>query len=91
MSGHDTLMWEVRAAAGKLPDVLSWIERTALPYLRQQPGFQRADVYRSTEDRAVVIARFDETPVPLPDPPEDLLRRPVHQWPFQHLTEICGG
>ena len=65
MDGNDTLMWEVRAADGRLADLLDWIDATALPFLREQPALRAVDVYRSTEDRAVVIASFDGLPVSL--------------------------
>ncbi|GAA4833830.1 hypothetical protein [Saccharopolyspora rosea] len=85
MDGNDTLMWEVRAADGRLAELLDWIDATALPFLREQSALRAVDVYRSTEDRAVVIASFHGPPVSLPEPPAELLRRPVHQWPFRRV------
>lgn len=81
----NALMWEVRAAEGRLGEVLAWIEGNAVPFLGHQRGCRAVDVYRSDQDRAVVIAHFDGQPVDLPEPPEELVARPVHQWPFEHV------
>ncbi|KEI44005.1 hypothetical protein [Saccharopolyspora rectivirgula] len=85
MTDKDTLMWEARAQPGKLDQLLAWIDSTALPHLRKQPQFRSADVFRSAEDRAVVVIRFTGQLAPLPQPPAELLRREVHQWPFRYL------
>ncbi|MFI5607739.1 hypothetical protein [Amycolatopsis sp. NPDC051903] len=86
----DTLMWEVRAAPGRQQDLLAWVEATAVPALAATPDLAAADVYLGGQDRVVVIARWSATTPPrLPDPPEDLLARPVAQWPFQHHNRIA--
>lgn len=82
---NNALMWEVRAAEGRLAEVISWIEGNVVPFLGHQHGCRSVDVYRSAEDRAVVIAHFDGEPVALPEPPNELVARPVHQWPFEHV------
>jgi len=79
----NALMWEVRAAEGRLDDLLAWIEGNVVAFLGHQQGCRAVDVYRSDADRAVVIAHFDAEPADLPEPPEELLARPVHQWPFE--------
>lgn len=65
-----TLMWEAKAAQGRAGDLLAWTLEHAHP---------DAQVYRSAEDRVVVI---DPTGTDLPDPPADLLARPAHAWRF---------
>ena len=73
----DTLMWEVRAAPGRLAELVAWVERLPVP-----PGAE-ADVYTAADDRVVVILHTPGgTPPRLPDPPAELLSRPPHQWPF---------
>ena len=84
MSGN-ALMWEVRAADGKVGEVLAWIEGNVVPFLSHQQDCRAVDVYRSDQDRAVVIAHFGGSPVDLPEPPDELVARPVHQWPFEHV------
>jgi hypothetical protein len=75
----DTLMWEVRAAPGRRDELLAWVDDT----IRRD-----ADIYLGGQDRIVVIARGVEK---LPEPPEQLLARPVHQWPFQHHRSVSGS
>jgi hypothetical protein len=84
--GPDTLMWEVRAAPGRLAELLAWVERLPAP-----PGGS-ADVYTADDDRVVVILRAPGTPPPrLPDPPADLLSRPPQQWPFSHRGTLTSA
>ncbi|OHV37594.1 hypothetical protein BCD49_16705 [Pseudofrankia sp. EUN1h] len=79
-------MWEVRAAPGRLADLLEWVRDTAVPELLEGPGCLRVDVYDAADERVVVIARFAGAPARLPEPPAGLLRRPEHAWPFRHLS-----
>ena len=77
----DTLMWEVRAVPGALPELLAWVERQ-LPALVGAGG---ADLYTAADDRIVVILRSPagaDRPARLPEPPAALCARPPHQWPF---------
>jgi hypothetical protein len=78
---NDTLMWEARVVPGRRDDLLRWVERTVLPALA---GSGTAEVYSGGEDRFVVIVRWSAAPGRLPDPPEGLLARAAHQWPFRH-------
>ncbi len=81
-SAADTLMWEVRAVPGALPELLAWVERQLPDVL--EPGAD-ADLYTAADDRIVVILRSPAgaaRPARLPDPPAELLARPAHQWPF---------
>jgi hypothetical protein len=85
--GHDTLMWEVRAAPGRLPELLAWVERQLADPAAAGAGTDvRADVYTASDDRIVVILRTaaagSGVPGRLPDPPAALLARAPHQWPF---------
>ena len=83
--GPDTLMWEVRAAPGRLGDLLAWVQRLPAP-----PG-GGADVYTASDDRVVVILHTPgHRPTPLPEPPADLLSRPPHQWPFARRGTLGG-
>jgi hypothetical protein len=68
------VMWEVRAAEGRLDDLVRHVDRHAPP---------DAQIYRADgpEPRVVVI-----TPDPgsgrLLDVPDDLVARPPHSWRF---------
>ena len=89
-SPPDTLMWEARAQAGRQADLLSHIEQTVLPTVLADPACLDAGIYLGGQDRVVLIAHFTSAPPPLPAPPDDLLLRSVHQWPFRrHAT--CRG
>jgi hypothetical protein len=70
-------MWEVRAAAGRLADLVTHVLGWAGP---------DAQVYRSPagdpDERLVVI---DPRRRPVPDLPADLVARPPHAWDFDRL------
>ncbi|MGW2169496.1 hypothetical protein ACWC1C_03060 [Streptomyces sp. NPDC001705] len=87
----DTLMWEARARAGRQTDLLFHIERTVLPTLLSDPACVDADIYLGGQDRVVLIAHFTGTPPRLPDPPDDMLLRSVHQWPFRRRAVRRGS
>lgn len=72
-----TLMWEARAAEGRLDDLLAHVLSRAVP---------EADVYTG-EDRVVVI---DPTGSGMPDVPGELLARPAHAWVFHKVTRRTG-
>jgi hypothetical protein len=69
-----TLMWEAKAAHGRADELLAWALDHADP---------AADVYRSSDGRVVVI---DSTGRGIPDVPAELVARPPHLWPFQHVN-----
>ena len=78
----DTLMWEVRAAPGALPELLAWVERQLPAVLGTGAG---AELYTAADDRIVVILRTPagaDGAARLPEPPAALLARSAHQWPF---------
>ena len=64
-------MWEVRAADGHGDALISWV-------LQNAPG--RAAVYRSSDERVVVV---DPDGRAMPDVPDDLVARPPHAWHFE--------
>lgn len=68
----NTVMWEVRAADGRLDELVRYVSEHADP---------AALIYRSagTEPRVVVI---DPTGTGIADVPADLVARPPHAWPF---------
>ncbi|MBW0103023.1 hypothetical protein I4I78_11385 [Pseudonocardia sp. KRD-291] len=76
-------MWEARARAGSRDALLAWVrERVPLP------GAHRTEVFVASQDRVVVIA-LGPDPARLPDPPEELVSRPPHAWPFTRV-EVVG-
>ncbi|WP_017974662.1 hypothetical protein [Actinopolyspora halophila] len=81
----EALMWEARAAEGKLEELLGWAEN-ALAELSEHGSCRDAAVYRGGQDRVVVLAHFDGAPEELTAPPGELLARPVHQWPFTRIS-----
>lgn len=66
-----TRMWEVVAAPGRLDDLVAWVLAVTV---------EPARVYRSTEDRVVVIDPDGDSP---PEPPAELVARPPHAWDFE--------
>ncbi|GAA1920490.1 hypothetical protein GCM10009716_31360 [Streptomyces sodiiphilus] len=79
------LMWEARAAAGRAADLLAWVrEREIVP----EPP--RRETFTAPGDRVLVITWWEAAPddagLPeLPEPPPDLIRRPVHRWRFAQV------
>ena len=71
------LMWEVRAAAGRLDELLQYVLGHADP---------AAEVYRSSagEPRVVVI---DPTGRGIPDLPDGLAARAPHSWDFERVPQ----
>jgi hypothetical protein len=67
-----TLMWEVRAAEGRLDELVAYVDAHADP---------SAEVYQAqgADSRLVVI---DPTGRGVPGVPADLLARPPHEWTF---------
>jgi hypothetical protein len=64
-------MWEAKAASGRAEELVAYALAHAAP---------DADVYRSADDRVVVI---DPTGRGLPDAPAQLLARRAHAWRFE--------
>lgn len=70
-----TVMWEVRAANGRLDELLDWALGRIDPSAR---------VYRSNsgEPRMVVIDGTGQVAGQLADPPPELVARASHAWEF---------
>jgi hypothetical protein len=71
-------MWEVRAADGRLAELLDWV------LARVQPD---AQVYRSAEpeQRVVVIDPSGQAEQLLAGLPTELAARPAHAWNFEQV------
>ncbi|MBI1759677.1 MAG: hypothetical protein HYR62_10730 [Actinobacteria bacterium] len=71
------LMWEVRAAPGRLADLVRHVA-AVIP-----PG---AEIYRSPtgdgDERLVVV---DPARAPVPDLPSELTARPPYAWEFERV------
>lgn len=74
-------MWEVRGYPERLPELVGWVCDVALPAVEHDPGHAGSEVFSAT-DRVVVISRWRGEPLPLPDPPTDLVARRPHAWDF---------
>ena len=68
-----TRMWEAVAAPGRIADLVAWALHHAPP---------DASVYRSADDRVVII---DPTAYELPSPPTDVVARAPHAWEFEEV------
>jgi hypothetical protein len=82
-----TLMWEARATEGRGADLLSWARTRELA---GQP--LRRETFHAPQDRVLVLTWWPgtyATEVPeLPDPPADLVSRPVHRWRFEPVEPV---
>ncbi|MET8542193.1 hypothetical protein ABZW03_16265 [Kitasatospora sp. NPDC004799] len=75
-------MWEARAAAGRGAELAAWVRESALPALRGSAGLDRLELLSAPGERVLLIAWWRGEPVPVADPPAELLGRPVHRWSF---------
>ncbi len=80
-------MWEARAAGGRAAELAAWVRSEALPALRGPAGPERAEVFGAPGERVLLITWWAGEPAAVPDPPSELLARPVHRWSFtsQHV------
>lgn len=78
----DTLMWEAKAAEGRGAELLRWVLDEGVHAIADLQV--RTEVFIAGE-RVVVIATGDNPPRRLPDPPEALVERPPHAWPFTRV------
>jgi hypothetical protein len=70
-------MWEVRAAPGRLDDLVRWV-------IGHLPGAEQ--VYRSPAgDRDERLVVLDSGPAGAPDLPAELVARPAHAWLFARV------
>ncbi|WIB76971.1 hypothetical protein DEJ28_15135 [Curtobacterium sp. MCPF17_002] len=82
-AGRPTLMWEAAASPSQGDDLVAWVREVALPEL----GSADARLFRSNDDRVVVIASVDGPDRPrIAADPGDLVRRPPHQWWFDEVS-----
>jgi hypothetical protein len=74
-----TVMWEVRAADGRLEDLIAFVDGHA------DPG---ALVFSSAvpDPRVVVI---DPSGQGVRDVPDELVARAPHAWPFEQVTRVA--
>ncbi|MDT5043714.1 MAG: hypothetical protein QOE51_4699 [Actinoplanes sp.] len=75
-------MWEVRALGSGFDELLAWVCDQELPKLEVLPSHVSSDVYSSTDNRIVVITKWRNSPVSLPEPPDRLVARVPHVWDF---------
>lgn len=78
----DTLMWEAKAAEGRGAELLRWVLDDGVHAIADPQ--LRTEVFIAGE-RVVVIVNGDNPPRRLPDPPEELIERPPHAWPFTRV------
>ncbi|WP_100448619.1 hypothetical protein [Glycomyces xiaoerkulensis] len=78
----DTLMWEAKARDGLGPELLRWVLTAGVADLGES---LRTEVFTAS-DRIVVIVVGHSAPRSLPEPPDDLIERPPHAWPFTRIT-----
>ncbi|SDD46702.1 hypothetical protein [Glycomyces harbinensis] len=79
----DTLMWEAKAAEGRGAALLRWVLDEGVRTIND-PSL-RTEVFVAG-DRVVVIAVGEHPPRRLPDPPEELVDRAPHAWPFTRVN-----
>ncbi|MGH3326530.1 MAG: hypothetical protein ACRDPT_01805 [Streptomycetales bacterium] len=79
-------MWEVVAAPGCADALVRWVFDEALPDLEDPDDLVRSEVYRSSDDRVVVITWWSEEPIGLVDPPPELVAHPPQSWEFEQVT-----
>ncbi|MFE4518863.1 hypothetical protein ACFRMQ_32300 [Kitasatospora sp. NPDC056783] len=75
-------MWEARAAAGRGAELAVWARESALPALRGSAGLERLELLSAPGERVLLITWWSGEPVPVADPPAELLGRPAHRWSF---------
>ncbi|MEV8595756.1 hypothetical protein [Streptomyces sp. NPDC052012] len=79
------LMWEARAVPGRGGDLLTWTRTQNLPGTPL-----RRETFRAPGDRVLIItwwdAPYDAELPELPEPPGELLTRPVHRWRFESVA-----
>ncbi|MFC0526401.1 hypothetical protein [Phytohabitans kaempferiae] len=78
-------MWEVRGEPTRFTDLIAWVCETALPRVEVEPLHISSEVFSSTDHRVVVVSKWRSAPVPLPDPPKELVARPAHVWDFTQV------
>ncbi|MFH8382796.1 hypothetical protein ACH4E7_17865 [Kitasatospora sp. NPDC018058] len=75
-------MWEARAADHRGDELAAWVRESALPAVRGAAGLERLELLSAPGERVLLITWWSGAPVPVADPPAELLGRPVHRWSF---------
>ena len=70
------LMWE---AKGDADGLIAWWREQVEPLLVEGTS---AELFRSA-DRVVALLRFSGERIAVPLPPDELIARPPHAWPFE--------
>jgi hypothetical protein len=78
-------MWEARARPEHFTELLSWVCEAALPEIEVYPLHMSSEVFSSTDNRVVVISKWRGDPVPLAEPPAQLVARSPHSWDFAQV------
>jgi hypothetical protein len=73
VTAENTIMWEAKAAPGRVADLVEHVKAAADP---------RAQIYRSADDRVVVI---DPVGRGVSDVPAELVARAPHVWRFERV------
>ncbi|TDC23140.1 hypothetical protein E1265_13650 [Streptomyces sp. 8K308] len=77
------LMWEARAVTGRGAELLAWVRDQPL-----DPAPDRRETFAAEPDRVLVITWWPAGQLAeLPDPPAELLHRPVHRWRFTPVED----
>ncbi|THV32266.1 hypothetical protein E9998_00370 [Glycomyces paridis] len=76
-------MWEAKAAEGRGAELLRWVLDEGVRAVAD-PAV-RTEVFIAG-DRVVVIAVGEAPARRLPDPPEELVERAPHAWPFTRVN-----
>lgn len=81
MSQMATMMWEAVAAAGEADNLVAWAREASASL----DAFETR-LFRSEDDRVVLIAWSRDVGIMIPPAPLYLVRRPPHQWEFKEVT-----
>jgi len=81
-----TTMWEAVATAGRLAELAHWAVRSAVPALVAVDPAAQVQIYRSQDERLVIIATGSLRAPRILDAPEELCERAPHQWAFELMS-----
>lgn len=74
-------MWEAKAVDGRGAELLGWAREHLAPALA---AAERLELFSAPGGRVLAISWWPAPvePVTPPEPPSELLARPVHRWSF---------
>jgi heme-degrading monooxygenase HmoA len=75
-------MWEAKAHPAEFAELLDWVYEAVVPALAAAPGHLGTEVFRSGDERIVVLSRWRDLPAEIAEPPVRLVPRPPHSWDF---------